>query len=77
MQKDNPYLDLTAVDESRDYYNAPSFNSVVEEATDDSDDGDNDDSDKDDQQKDGSNKYVELEIQGKFLCLPEVYNIFL
>ena len=35
MQKDNPYLDLSALDESREYYNVPSFNSVMEESTDD------------------------------------------
>ena len=35
MQKDNPYLDLSAVDEKREYYNVPSFNSIMEESTDD------------------------------------------
>ena len=35
MQKDNPYLDLSALDESKEYYNVPSFNSLVEESTDD------------------------------------------
>ena len=35
MQKDNPYLDFGALDESRAYYNVPSFNSVMEESTDD------------------------------------------
>lgn len=40
MQKDNPYLDLTAVDESRAYYNVPSFNSVTEESADDECDSD-------------------------------------
>ena len=34
MQKDNPYLDLSAVDETREYYNEPSFNSLMEESTD-------------------------------------------
>jgi len=61
MQKDNPYLDLTAVDESRAYYNVPSFNSIMEESSDDIDDvifG------EDDQKKEGPNKYVELTIQG-------------
>ena len=31
IQKDNPYLDLSLLDESRDYYNVPSFNSLVDE----------------------------------------------
>ena len=35
MQKDNPYLDLSALDESKEYYNVPSFNSLMEESTDD------------------------------------------
>lgn len=35
MQKDNPYLDFSVLDESRAYYNVPSFNSVMEESTDD------------------------------------------
>jgi hypothetical protein len=30
MTRDNPYFDPTAVDESRDYYNVPSFNSAPE-----------------------------------------------
>lgn len=30
MQKDNPYLDFDVLDESRDYYNVPSFNSAEE-----------------------------------------------
>ena len=34
MQKDNPYLDLRAVDESRAYYNVPSFHSIGEELSD-------------------------------------------
>ena len=34
MQKDNPYLDLSAVDESKEYYNAPSFHSLTEESSD-------------------------------------------
>lgn len=34
MQVDNPYLDLSNVDESRAYYNVPSFNSANEETTD-------------------------------------------
>ena len=34
MQKDNPYLDLTAVDESRAEYNAQSFNSIPEQSDD-------------------------------------------
>lgn len=34
MQKDNPYLDLQAVDESRAYYNVPSFHSIGEESSD-------------------------------------------
>ena len=32
MQKDNPYLDFSVLDESRDYYNVPSFNSLNEES---------------------------------------------
>lgn len=32
MQKDNPYLDLTAVDETRAEYNAQSFNSIPEQS---------------------------------------------
>ena len=36
MQKDNPYLDLTAVDETCAYYNVPSFNSITEESSGDS-----------------------------------------
>jgi len=35
MQMDNPYLDLSVLDETREYYNEPSFNSLVEESTDD------------------------------------------
>ena len=35
MQVDNPYLDFSVLDESRDYYNAPSFNSLNDESTDD------------------------------------------
>ena len=35
MQKDNPYLDFSVLDESRDYYNVPSFNSLNEESADD------------------------------------------
>lgn len=35
MQKDNPYLDFSALDETREYYNVPSFNSLVDETTDD------------------------------------------
>ena len=35
MQKDNPYLDFSVLDESREYYNVPSFNSLVNETTDD------------------------------------------
>lgn len=34
MQKDNPYLDLSAVDESKEYYNEPSFHSLTEESSD-------------------------------------------
>jgi len=34
MQKDNPYLDFSVLDESRDYYNVPSFNSLNEESAD-------------------------------------------
>ncbi|KAM7436288.1 hypothetical protein ABFA07_013863 [Porites harrisoni] len=34
MQKDNPYLDLTAVDETRAEYNAQSFNSIPEQSDD-------------------------------------------
>ncbi|RMX45146.1 hypothetical protein pdam_00016496 [Pocillopora damicornis] len=34
MQKDNPYLDLSAVDETREYYNVPSFNSIMDESPD-------------------------------------------
>ncbi|XP_031561076.1 fibroblast growth factor receptor 2-like [Actinia tenebrosa] len=35
MTRDNPYFDPTAVDESRDYYNVPSFNSAPEPGEDD------------------------------------------
>ena len=35
MQKDNPYLDFSVLDETRDYYNVPSFNSLNEESADD------------------------------------------
>ena len=35
MQKDNPYLDFSVLDESRDYYNVPSFDSLNEETADD------------------------------------------
>lgn len=35
MQIDNPYLDFSVLDESRDYYNVPSFNSLEDEASDD------------------------------------------
>lgn len=30
MMRDNPYFDPSSVDESRDYYNVPSFNSIEE-----------------------------------------------
>lgn len=35
MQKDNPYLDFSVLDESSDYYNVPSFNSLMDESVDD------------------------------------------
>ena len=35
MQKDNPYLDFSVLDESRDYYTVPSFNSLNKESADD------------------------------------------
>ena len=35
MQKDNPYLDFSVLDESRDYYKVPSFNSLNEESAED------------------------------------------
>ena len=35
MQKDNPYLDFSVLDESRDYYKFPSFNSLNEESAED------------------------------------------
>ncbi|XP_078349309.1 uncharacterized protein LOC144634272 [Oculina patagonica] len=55
MQKDNPYLDLSAVDETSEYYNVPSFNSVMEESADD------DVFDKDNQEcRQDSNENVEL-----------------
>lgn len=54
MQKDNPYLDLSALDESKEYYNVPSFNSLGEESTDDL-------FDKDDQEcRQDSNENEEL-----------------
>ncbi|CAH3043290.1 unnamed protein product [Pocillopora meandrina] len=34
MQKNNPYLDLSVLDESQDCYNVPSFNSLVDESED-------------------------------------------
>lgn len=37
MQKDNPYLDFNVLDESRDYYNVPSFKSAEEVETVDTD----------------------------------------
>lgn len=55
MQKDNPYLDLSALDETSEYYNVPSFNSVMEESADD------DVFDKDNQEcRQDSNENVEL-----------------
>ena len=54
MQKDNPYLDLSALDETKEYYNVPSFNSLMEESTDEL-------FDKDDQEcRQDSNENVEL-----------------
>jgi len=54
MQKDNPYLDLSALDETKEYYNVPSFNSLTEESTDDL-------FDKDDQEcRQDSNENKEL-----------------
>ena len=38
MQKNNPYLDLTAVDESQAEYNVQSFDSMEEESGDDEND---------------------------------------
>ena len=38
MQKNNPYLDLTAVDESQAEYNVQSFDSMEEESSDDESD---------------------------------------
>ena len=35
MQRDNPYLDLTAVEESHVEYNVPCFDSMAEESDDD------------------------------------------
>lgn len=35
MQKDNPYLDLSALDETKEYYHVASFDSLAEEAMDD------------------------------------------
>ena len=35
MQKDKPYLDFSVLDESRDYYNVPSFNSLNGKSADD------------------------------------------
>ena len=35
MQRDNPYLDFSVLDETREYYNVPSFNSLQDETTDD------------------------------------------
>ena len=35
MQKDNPYLDFSVLDESKDYYKVPSFNSLHEEPAED------------------------------------------
>ena len=59
MQKDNPYLDLTAVDETCAYYNVPSFNSITEESS-----GDSFESERDDAQKEESSKYLEFAVQG-------------
>ena len=35
MQKDKPYLDFSVFDESKDYYNVPSFNSLNGKSVDD------------------------------------------
>ena len=59
MQKDNPYLDLSAVDETCAYYNVPSFNSITEESS-----GDSFESERDDTQKDESTKYVKFDVEG-------------
>lgn len=59
MQKDNPYLDLMAVDETCAYYNVPSFNSITEESS-----GDSFESERDDAQKEESSKYLEFTVQG-------------
>ena len=59
MQKDNPYLDLTAVDETCTYYNVPSFNSITEETS-----GDSFESEIEDTQKEESSKYLEFAVQG-------------
>lgn len=59
MQKDNPYLDLSAVDETREYYNVPSFNSLMEAESVGDDLLDND---KQDCHRD-SNETVELDNQ--------------
>ena len=37
LQKDNPYLDFSVLDESSDYYRVPSFNSLNGESADDQD----------------------------------------
>ncbi|PFX14744.1 Vascular endothelial growth factor receptor 2 [Stylophora pistillata] len=34
MQKDNPYMDFSAVDETSAYYSVPSFNSIMDESPD-------------------------------------------
>lgn len=59
MQKDNPYLDLTAVDETCAYYNVPSFNSITDESS-----GDSFESERDDTQTEESSKYLEFALQG-------------
>lgn len=56
MQVDNPYLDFSVLDESRDYYNVPSFNSLMDESTDD----ELFDKDSDELLKDGSDDDISV-----------------
>ena len=65
MQKDNPYLDLTAVDETCAYYNVPSFNSVTEESTSDgSSDINSLEPDEDDKKEEDSDDYKQSTLEG-------------
>lgn len=76
MQKDNPYLDFSVLDESRDYYNVPSFNSLEEETSDD-EKLDKDEADASQEtlleDKEGENKSLEDSNRNELTTMEEAF----